>query len=149
MLKDRFIQEEISKLKNQDKPTRKNRAIPPDLVDVPIDQRNLKDEKIIKLASGIELDEMVEAQQFMKELFDSEVAAGNIPSSMSYDEWIMDLRKSFGGGGKVIKFSDYKKPQIKEIKISDYLDLSKRLIDLSQSERDTLEWILRKSFPKK
>ena len=149
MLKDRFIQEEISKLKNQDKPTRKNRAIPPDLVDVPIDQRNLKDEKIIKLASGIELDEMVEAQQFMKELFDSEVAAGNIPSSMSYDEWIMDLRKSFGGGGKVIKFSDYKKPRIKEIKISDYLDLSKRLIDLSQSERDTLEWILRKSFPKK
>ena len=115
-------------------------------IDKPIYQRNLKDEKIIKLASGPELDESVEAQQFMKELFDSEVAAGNIPSSMSYDEWIINLRTGLSGGGKVIKFSDYKKPKIKEIKISDYLDLSRRLNSLSESERDTLKWILNRSF---
>ena len=71
------------------------------LIDKPIYQRNLKDEKIIKLASGPELDESVEAQQFMKELFDSEVAAGNIPSSMSYDEWIISLKTSLSECGRV------------------------------------------------
>ena len=146
MLKDKFIQEEIWRLKNKDKPKLKENSVPPNLMDGPIDQRNLKDEKIIKLASGAALDELVEAQQFMKELFDAEVAAGNIPNSMSYDEWIISLRTGLSGGGKVIKFSDYKKPKIKEIKISDYLDLGRRLSSLSESERETLKWILNKSF---
>ena len=152
MLKDTFIQEEIWKLKNIDKKELKENSVPPNLMDSPLDQKNFKDEKIIKLASGIELDEMVEAQQFMKELFDAEVKAGNIPSSMSYDEWIMSLRTTLSDGGRVIDFAKYAKskpPKVKEIKISDYFDLGRTMASLSQSERDTLKWILNKSFPKK
>jgi len=149
MLKDKFIKEEIWKLKNKDKPEIKEKAVPPNLIDTPIDQRNLKDEKLIRLASGAALDELAEAKQFMQELFESEIAAGNIPSSTSYDEWVINLRTSLSGGGKVLKFSDYKKPKIKQIKISDYLDLGRTLSSLSQSERDTLKWILNKSFTKK
>ena len=61
------------------------------------------------------------------------------------------LRIKLSEGGKVIKFSDYKKPKgVKTINLSDYFDLGRRLIDLSQSERDTLKWILNKSLnPKK
>ena len=60
-------------------------------------------------------------------------------------------RITLSSGGKVIKFSDYKKPKgVKTINLSDYFDLGRRLIDLSQSERDTLKWILNKSLnPKK
>ena len=145
MLKDKFIQEEIWKLKNKDKSEIKDNSIPPNLIDGPIDQRNLKDEKLIKLASGMELDELAEATQFMKELFEAEVKAGNIPSSMSYGDWITSLRTSLSGGGKVIKFSDYKKPRggVKRINIGDYFDLGRRL---SESERDTLKWLLNESF---
>ena len=148
MLKDKFIQEEIWKLKNKDKSEIKDNATPPNLIDGPIDQRNLKDEKLIKLASGMELDELAEATQFMKELFEAEVKAGNIPSSMSYGDWITSLRTSLSGGGKVIKFSDYKKPRggVKRINIGDYFDLGRRLSSLSESERDTLKWLLNESF---
>ena len=134
MLKDKFIQ--------------KDNSIPPNLIDGPIDQRNLKDEKLIKLASGMELDELAEATQFMKELFEAEVKAGNIPSSMSYGDWITSLRTSLSGGGKVIKFSDYKKPRggVKRINIGDYFDLGRRLSSLSESERSTLKWLLNESF---
>ena len=150
MLKDKFIQEEIWKLKNKDKTETKENSIPPNLVDGPITQRNLKDEKIIKLASGSSLDELVEAQQFMHELFEKEIDAGNIPRSMSYDDWIISLRTSLGGGGKVIKFSDFHKPKsVKEIKLSDYFDLGRRLSSLNQSERETLKWLLNKTLTKK
>ena len=148
MINNKYIEEEIWKLKNKDKPEIKEKAIPPNLMDGPINQRNLKDEKLIKLASGAALDELAEATQFMKELFEQEVKAGNIPSSTSYDDWVKSLRTSLSSGGKVIKFSDYKKPKIKQIKISDYLDLGRTLSSLSQSERDTLKWILNRSFPK-
>ena len=151
MLKDKFIREEIWKLKNKDKSEIKENAIPPNLIDGPIDQRNLKDEKLIKLASGMELDELAEATQFMKELFEAEVKAGNIPSSMSYGDWIKGLRTSLSGGGKVIKFSDYKKPRggVKKIDLGAYFDLGRTMSSLSESERDTLKWLLNKSFPKK
>ena len=151
MLKDKFIREEIWKLKNKDKPEIKDNSIPPNLIDGPINQRNLKDEKLIKLASGMELDELAEATQFMRELFESEIAAGNIPSSTSYNDWITGLRTSLSGGGKVIKFSDYKKPRggVKKIDLGAYFDLGRTMSSLSESERDTLKWLLNKSFPKK
>ena len=152
MLKDKFIQEEIWKLKNKDKPEIKENTVPPNLIDTPIDQRNLKDEKLIKLASGAALDELAEATQFMKELFEKEIAAGNIPSSTSYDEWILSLRQSLGDGGKVVDFAKYRKskePKIKTIDIGKYFDLARTLTSLSQSERDTLKWVLNKSLYKK
>ena len=149
MLRNKYIEEEIWKLKNKDKPKVKDNTTPPNLIDTPIDQRNLKDEKLFKFASGVELDELVEAQQFMKELFEKEIAAGNISSSTSYDEWVLNLRQSLGDGGKVIDFTKYaksKEPKIKTIDIGQYFDLGRRLSSLSKSERETLSWILNKSF---
>ena len=149
MLRNKYIEEEIWRLKNKDKPRIKDKAVPPNLMDGPIDQRNLKDEKIIRFASGVELDELAEATQFMKELFEQEIKAGNIPSSMSYGDWITSLRTSLSGGGKVVDFTKYaksKKPKIKTIDVGAYLDLGRRLSDLSKSERETLSWILNRSF---
>ena len=147
-----FVEEEILKLQNKDKPKIKENTVPPNLIDSPIDQRNLKDEKLIRLASGVELDELVEAQQFMKELFEKEMAAGNISSSTSYDEWVLNLRQSLGDGGKVVDFTKYRKskePKIKTIDIGKYLDLGRTLSSLNDSERATLKWILNKSLYKK
>jgi len=144
-----FVEEEILKLQNKDKPKIKENTVPPNLIDSPIDQRNLKDEKLIRLASGVELDELVEAQQFMKELFEKEMAAGNISSSTSYDEWVLNLRQSLGDGGKVVDFTKYRKskePKIKTIDVGAYFDLGRRLSDLSKSERETLSWILNRSL---
>jgi hypothetical protein len=127
-------------------------AAPPNLIDKPINQRNLKDEKIIKLASGAELDEGIEAEQFMREIYVKEIEAGNISNSTSYDEWILSLRQSLGDGGKVVDFAKYRKskePKIQTIDIGKYLDLGRTLSSLNQSERDTLKWILNKSLYKK
>ena len=61
------------------------------------------------------------------------------------------IRLSSKEGGRIIKFSDYHKPKkIQKIQLSDFFDLGRTLTSMSQSERDTLKWILNKSFnPKK
>ena len=46
-----FINEEIWKLKNKDRHPKIKDTTPPNLIDSPIDQRNLFDETIIRLAS--------------------------------------------------------------------------------------------------
>ena len=100
----------------------------------------------------MELDELAEATQFMKELFEAEVKAGNVPSSTSYDEWVLNLRQSLGDGGKVVDFTKYaksKEPKIKTIDIGAYLSLGRTLSSLNQSELDTLKWILNRSLYKK
>ena len=60
------------------------------------------------------------------------------------------VRITLKGGGKVIKFSDYHKPkEIKKINLSDYFDLGRTLSSMSQSERETLNYLLNKSlYPK-
>ena len=88
----------------------------------------------------------------MKELFEKEMAAGNISSSTSYDEWVLNLRQSLGDGGKVVDFTKYRKskePKIKTIDIGAYLDLGRTLSSLNDSERATLKWILNKSLYKR
>ena len=73
----------------------------------------------------------------------------------TFDSWFKRtpreeiIRITLSSGGKVIKFSDYKKPKIKEINLSDYFDLGRTLSSLSKSDRETLNWILNKSlYPK-
>ena len=74
----------------------------------------------------------------------------------TYDSWFKRtprqeiIRLTLGSGGKVIKFSDYYKPkEIKKINLSDYFDLGRTLSSMSQSERETLNWLLNKSlYPK-
>ena len=55
-------------------------------------------------------------------------------------------------GGKVIDFAKYAKsrnPKVKRISLSDVFDLNRTLSSLSKSERETLEWVLNKTFYKK
>ena len=74
----------------------------------------------------------------------------------SFDSWFKRtptteiIRITLKGGGKVIKFSDYYKPkEIKKINLSDYFDLGRTLSSMSQSERETLNYLLNKSlYPK-
>jgi len=76
----------------------------------------------------------------------------------SFDSWfkrtsreeIIRITLKGGGSAKVIKFSDYPKPKkIQKINLSDYFDLGRTLSSMSQSERETLNWLLNKSlFPK-
>ena len=75
----------------------------------------------------------------------------------SFDSWFKRtpteeiIKLSLKEGGRIIKFSDYHKPKkIQKIQLSDFFDLGRALTSMSQSERDTLKWILNKSFnPKK
>ena len=87
----------------------------------------------------------------IKELTDKglsrELAEALIISELSPDAYRILEKKN---GGKVIKFSDYHKPaKIQKINLGDYFDLGRTLSSLSQSERDTLKWLLNKSLYKK
>ena len=87
----------------------------------------------------------------IKELTDKglsrELAEAIVISELSPDAYRI-IKKD---GGKVVDFAKYaksKEPKIKTIDIGKYFDLGRRLSSLSQSERDTLKWILNKSFKK-
>ena len=113
-------------------------------------------QQFIKLADKekIEFDALNEQLELLREKWKKEREPGE-----TFDSWfkrtptedIIRLSLGSGGSAKIIKFSDYHKPKdVKEIKLSDYFDLGRTLTSMSQSERDTLKWILNKSFnPKK
>ena len=51
MLRNKYLEEEIWRLKNQDRPKIKQETVPPSLMDPPLEQRNLKDDRVFRLAS--------------------------------------------------------------------------------------------------
>ena len=136
-----LVDEEIWKLKRKQKPLlRKDNSVPPDLIDSPIYQRNLKDEKVIKFARNeAAIDELVEATQYMQELFEKEIKAGNIPSSMSYGEWLESLRTKLSNGGPVDPTDDLLKQFLK------LMELKSRL---SKSERESVDFLIEKMTAK-
>ena len=109
----------------------------------------------IKLADAdtekMEFDALNEVLELMKEKFENERKPGE-----SFDSWFKRtpreeiIRINLESGGKVLKFSDYKKPaKIQKINLGEYFDLGRTLSSLSESERETLNWILNKSlYPK-
>ena len=110
---------------------------------------NFKD-LIVADAEKIEFDALNERLELLKEEWLNKREPGE-----TFNSWFKRtpreeiIKLSLAGGGKVIKFSDYKKPKIKEINLSDYFDLGRTLSSLSKSERETLNWILNKSlYPK-
>ena len=46
-----ILDREIWRLKNKDKPIIKEKVVPPSLMDTPLEQRNLKDDRVFRLAS--------------------------------------------------------------------------------------------------
>lgn len=76
----------------------------------------------------------------------------------SKEDWINTTpveelkRIELRNGGKVIDFAKYAKsrnPKVKRISLSDVFDLNRTLSSLSKSERETLDWVLNKTFYKK
>jgi hypothetical protein len=57
-------------------------------------------------------------------------------------------RMKFEGGGKIIKFSDYKKPRVKELNLADYFKVGMTVANLSESERDLVNELLRRTLGK-
>ena len=134
------VDNEIWKLKRKQKPVlEKDNSVPPNLMDAPLYQRNLKDEEAVKFAKNNALiDELVEATQYMQELFQKEIKSGNIPSSMSYSEWLESLRLNVSEGGPIDPADDLLKQWLK------LMELRSRL---SQRERDNVDFLIDKLAP--
>ena len=118
-----------------------------------VDAPRIDLQEFIKIADAekYEFDALNEKLELLKDAWLKQREPGE-----TYDSWFKRtpkeeiIRITLKEGGRIIKFSDYKKPKIKTINLSDYFDMGRRLIDLTQSERDTLKWLLSKSLnPKK
>ena len=111
--------------------------------------------EFIKLAAGdkekMEFDALNEKLELLRDAWINQREPGE-----TYDSWFKRIpreeiiRITMKEGGKIIKFSDYKKPKkIQRINLSDYFDLGRTLSSMSKSERETLNWLLNKSlYPK-
>ena len=58
------------------------------------------------------------------------------------------IRIQLAGGGKVIKFSDYKKPKIKKINLSSLFEHAKTIASLTDAEREVVNDLLRRTLGK-
>ena len=58
------------------------------------------------------------------------------------------IRIKLGGGSKVIKFSDYKKPKIKKINLSSLFEHAKTIASLTDAEREVVNDLLRRTLGK-
>jgi hypothetical protein len=57
-------------------------------------------------------------------------------------------RITLSSGGKVIKFSDYKKPKIKKINLSSLFEHAKTIASLTDAEREVVNDLLRRTLGK-
>jgi hypothetical protein len=56
------------------------------------------------------------------------------------------LRIQLAEGGKVIKFSDYKKPRIKKLNLSSLFEHAKTIASLTDAEREVVNDLLRRTL---
>tara|TARA_R110000824_G_scaffold191636_1_gene373388 strand:+ start:2047 stop:2451 length:405 start_codon:yes stop_codon:yes gene_type:complete len=110
---------------------------------------NFKD-LIVADAEKIEFDLLNDRLELLREAWLEQREPGE-----SYDSWFKRvprdeiIRLTLAGGGKVIDFSKYRKskePKVKTIDLGKYFDLGRTLSSLSVSERETLNYLLNKSF---
>ena len=106
--------------------------------------------QFIKLADAekIEADALNELFEAIQEKFKNERKPGE-----PFDSWLNRtpreelIRINLESGGKVIKFSDYHKPaRVKNINLSDFFDVGRTMASLSDSERETVKWLLNKTL---
>tara|TARA_R100000008_G_scaffold17331_1_gene8656 strand:- start:315 stop:719 length:405 start_codon:yes stop_codon:yes gene_type:complete len=111
-------------------------------------------QQFIKLADAekFEADALNEIIESLREKFEEQKKPGE-----SFDSWLnrtpRDEIIKLKDGGKVIDLSKYRKmkepPKVKPISLSDIFDLNRTVSSLSPSERETLNWVLSKTFYKK
>ena len=111
--------------------------------------------KFIELADAekIEADALNELFEAIQEKFKNERKPGE-----PFDSWLNRTPKaelikiSLANGGKVVDLAAYRKskePKIRQINLSDFFDVGRTVSSLSQSERETLKWLLNKTlYPK-
>jgi hypothetical protein len=111
--------------------------------------------QFIRLADAekFEADSLNEIIETLREKFDEEKKPGE-----SFDSWLKrtpreDIIKiSLKDGGKVVDLARYRKskpPKVKPISLSDIFDLNRTVSSLTPSERETLNWVLSRTFYKK
>jgi len=111
--------------------------------------------QFIRLADAekFEADSLNEIIETLREKFDEQKKPGE-----SFDSWLKrtpreDIIKiSLKNGGKVIDLAQYRKskpPKVKPISLSDIFDLNRTVSSLTPSERETLNWVLSRTFYKK
>ena len=110
-------------------------------------------QQFIKLADAekFEADSLNEIIETLREKFNEEKKPGE-----SFDSWLKRTPRedllSLKNGGKVIDLARYRKnkpPKVKPISLSDIFDLNRTVASLSPSERETLNWVLSRTFYKK
>ena len=150
MLRTPFVDEEIWKLKFKNKKP-ENKSTPPDLIDTPLEQRNFEIENLFRLAkSDVQLDLLIGIQQGYKEWLNQ----GNSGSTQDYlDSLSMDELKelSLKEGGLVDKANRPKQPSsVKKIDLTqEFLKTADFYSRLSSSEKETLDWMIKKLSGKK
>ena len=147
-----FLNEEIWRLKLKDikqKPARE--SVPPDLIDSPLEQRDQKMENLFRLAKNdFQIDLLINIHQGYKDW----LSDGNSGTTQDYlDSLSSDQLQqlSLKEGGIVDKRNRPKEPvSVKKIDLTqELLKTADFFSRLSQSERETIDWMLRKFSGKK
>ena len=162
MLRNKYIEEEIWRLKNQDKPIIKQETAPPNLIDTPIDQRNLKDERIFRLASESAAEEAeMDFNSLLEEYRDwkKKNKKGNWQDFLKAKDdvklikisKILTDRTVAKEGGPIDKRNLPKEPAgVKKIDLmGDFYNLMDMVAKMSPQERRSIQWLLDKTFGKK
>ena len=162
MLRNKHIEEEIWKLKNIDKPIIKEKVVPPSLMDSPLEQRNLKDDRIFRLASESPAEEFeMEFNSLLKEFKEwKEKNKGTFKDFLKSNKddvkvikisKILADRKVAKDGGLIDKTNKPKEPAgVKEIDLmGDFHNLMDMLKNMSPQQRRSIQWLVDKTFGKK
>jgi len=160
MLRNKYIEDEIWKLKNIDKPKIKENVVPPNLIDGPIDQRNLRDERVFRLASEtaseeaeLELNSLLlqfrEWKRTHKGTFKDFLKSNQDIKIIKISKILAD-RKVAKDGGLIDKRNLPKEPEVKQISLmGDFHKLMDMLSKMSPQERKSIQWLVDKTFGKK
>jgi len=161
MLRNKYIEEEIWRLKNQDKPIIKQETVPPNLMDSPIDQRNFKDERIFRLASESAaeeaemefnslLEEFREWKKKNKGTFKDFLKSNQEDIKIIKISKLLADRKVAKEGGPIDKANRPKEPEVKQIDLmGDFHKLMGMLAKMSPQERRSIQWLVDRTFGKK
>jgi len=141
MLKNKYIEEEIWRLKNKDiEPEIKEDVVPPNLMDGPLDSKPGVSH-LYRLASELQEDEfkVIELPALIKEF--NELRKRN-PKLTWKEFYTNNTRVSLSGGGS--SKNKPKEPGVKKINLADYHKLGMTLAGLSDEERKVLGSLLSK-----
>ena len=154
-----ILDREIWRLKNINKPKLKQETVPPSLMDSPLEQRNFKDERIFRLASESPAEEFeMEFNSLLKEFQDwkkknkgtfKDFLKSNQDIKIIKISKILADRTKLNAGGPV-KNKPKEPAGVKEIDLMpDFHKLMDMLSKMSPQERESIKWLVEKTFGKK